>query len=74
MVHGYALRSTHGDCQVNRSPLGTSLNGQAERLEIDVAKRSWLFYPEYQQTAIPWLGAVPSHWEVRRLKSALAGR
>lgn len=56
---------------MNRSPLGTSLNGQAERLEIDVAKRSWLFYPEYQQTAIPWLGAVPSHWEVRRLKSAL---
>ena len=27
-------------------------------------------YPEYQETGIPWLGEIPSHWEIRRLKYA----
>ena len=25
-------------------------------------------YPDYRQSGIPWLGQVPSHWEVKRLK------
>lgn len=28
-------------------------------------------YPEYQNTAIDWLGNVPSHWTVARLKNTL---
>ncbi len=29
-------------------------------------------YPEYKESDLPWLGQVPGHWEVRRLKSAAA--
>jgi type I restriction enzyme S subunit len=26
-------------------------------------------YPEYKESRLPWLGQVPGHWEIRRLKS-----
>jgi type I restriction enzyme, S subunit len=26
-------------------------------------------YPEYRDTGVPWLGKVPTHWKVRRLKT-----
>jgi type I restriction enzyme S subunit len=25
-------------------------------------------YPEYKPSSIEWLGQIPKHWEVRRLK------
>jgi type I restriction enzyme, S subunit len=25
-------------------------------------------YPNYKDSGVPWLGEVPEHWEVRRLK------
>ncbi|CDH44235.1 MAG: hypothetical protein IPL59_24795 [Candidatus Competibacteraceae bacterium] len=25
-------------------------------------------YPEYKESGLPWLGQVPEHWEVRRMK------
>jgi type I restriction enzyme S subunit len=28
-------------------------------------------YEEYKESGLPWLGQVPGHWEVRRLKSAV---
>ena len=28
-------------------------------------------YPEYQDSGIPWLGQIPTHWEVKRLKWSL---
>ena len=28
-------------------------------------------YPDYKDSGVEWLGAVPTHWEVRRLKSWL---
>jgi type I restriction enzyme, S subunit len=28
-------------------------------------------YPEYKDSGLPWLGEVPEHWEVRRLKYVL---
>ena len=28
-------------------------------------------YPEMRQTGLPWLGDVPAHWDVRRLKRCL---
>ena len=31
-------------------------------------------YPACQETAIPWLGQVPAHWELRRLKTLLRQR
>lgn len=29
-------------------------------------------YPEYRESGLAWLGKVPTHWEVRRTKNALA--
>lgn len=29
-------------------------------------------YAEYKESGLPWLGPVPWHWELRRLKSAAA--
>ncbi len=28
-------------------------------------------YPEYKDSDLPWLGKVPKHWDVLRLKSRL---
>ena len=28
-------------------------------------------YPTYRKTDLPWLGQIPAHWEVRRLKSTI---
>ena len=27
-------------------------------------------YPAYKPSGVPWLGDVPEHWEVRRLKTS----
>ena len=29
-------------------------------------------YPSYKPSGVPWLGDVPEHWELRRLRNALA--
>lgn len=44
---------------------------EAERLEVEAAARSWKSYPEYKDSGAPWLGQVPAHWDVRRLKTSL---
>jgi len=31
-------------------------------------------YPEYKDTGLPWLGRVPAHWDVRRLRTILKQR
>lgn len=28
-------------------------------------------YPEYKDSGLPWLGQLPGHWEVRRIKTVL---
>lgn len=38
--------------------------------QIDV--RTGKPYPAYKDSGVEWLGQVPAHWEVRRLKSAVA--
>ncbi|MBC7084189.1 MAG: restriction endonuclease subunit S [Bacillota bacterium] len=43
---------------------------QAVTGRIDV--RTGKPYPAYKDSGVPWLGEVPAHWEVRRLKSAVA--
>lgn len=34
--------------------------------------RTLTAYPAYKDSGVPWLGELPAHWEVRRLKSAVA--
>ena len=29
-------------------------------------------YPAYKDSGVPWLGEVPAHWEVRKLKHAVS--
>lgn len=29
-------------------------------------------YPEYKESGLPWLGQVPSHWELKRAKSSVS--
>ena len=31
-------------------------------------------YPEYKESGLPWLGQVPEHWELRRMKSLFKER
>ena len=31
-------------------------------------------YPTYRESGVPWLGEVPSHWDLRRTKSLLSQR
>jgi len=26
-------------------------------------------YPAYKESGVPWLGKVPAHWEIRRMKT-----
>ncbi len=33
---------------------------------------SFSAYPEYSESSVPWLGRVPSHWSVHRLKHSVA--
>lgn len=28
-------------------------------------------YPEYKESGVPWLGEIPSHWQVSRLKNSI---
>ncbi|RJQ26843.1 MAG: type I restriction endonuclease subunit S, partial [Peptococcaceae bacterium] len=30
--------------------------------------KKWQAYPKYKDSGIEWLGQVPEHWEVKRLK------
>src|SRR5690606_36209877 len=32
----------------------------------------WQPYPDYKDSGIEWLGEIPSHWELRRLKHVSA--
>ena len=34
----------------------------------------WVRYPEYKNTGVAWLGEIPAHWEVRRLKECANAR
>lgn len=34
----------------------------------EVSGSAWAAYPEYKDSGVNWLGAVPAHWGVKRLK------
>lgn len=40
----------------------------------DGGVRSFPRYPAYRDTGVPWLGAIPAHWEPARLKNLLSDR
>jgi type I restriction enzyme S subunit len=49
----------------------TSISGgQSARLDLKFLSP----YPDYKQSNIPWIGRLPSHWDVRRLKYLLRER
>ncbi|PNK01769.1 hypothetical protein CEP10_18400, partial [Cylindrospermopsis raciborskii S07] len=31
-------------------------------------ERGWKRYPAYKDSGVEWLGKIPEHWEVKRLK------
>ena len=39
---------------------------------VGSAKADWKSYPAYKPSGIEWLGDVPEHWEVKRLKYSAA--
>jgi type I restriction enzyme, S subunit len=45
---------------------------EAESLEAVTAKATWKPYPEYRDSGVEWLQAIPSHWTVERIKWSAA--
>ena len=43
------------------------MNDTAERIE-QVRSRRFRQYPEYKDSGIEWLGAIPAHWNAKRMK------
>ena len=39
--------------------------------EIRAYVRRWTAYPDYRDSGVEWLGKVPKHWKVKRLKDAV---
>lgn len=37
----------------------------------EVSVSAWTAYPEYKDSDVEWLGEIPNHWEVKRLKFLL---
>lgn len=38
----------------------------------ETAAREWRPYPEYKESGVEWLGEVPAHWRLERLKNAVS--
>ena len=66
------LQGTQGQ-QNPRFSKSPETGGRKTRLAVSVGKSEMtaglLPYPAYKPSGVPWLGDVPEHWEVRRLKS-----
>jgi type I restriction enzyme S subunit len=41
---------------------------EAQQILESMVVARYQMYPEYRDTGIEWLGEIPAHWEVRRLK------
>lgn len=35
---------------------------------VQAPAREWQHYPEYKDSGVKWLGEIPAHWEVKRLR------
>ena len=45
----------------------------APKIRLSGSLRAWKRYPEYKDSGVEWLGEVPRHWAVKRLKFELLG-
>ena len=42
---------------------------EAERTGAGAPRRLFTPYPVYKDSGVEWLGEIPAHWEMRRLKA-----
>jgi type I restriction enzyme S subunit len=47
---------------------GNTYNVSKEQNTPGIERRRFCPYPEYKNSGVEWLGKIPAHWEVRRLK------
>jgi len=45
---------------------------EAKTTSAAVPTRRFNPYPAYKYSGVEWMGAIPAHWEVRRLKFVVA--
>src|SRR5262245_34412990 len=57
--HVRCSRSATREADVERRPKGTPVVGPL----------CYSRYPSYKNSGVEWLGEIPAHWEVRRLKT-----
>jgi type I restriction enzyme S subunit len=44
---------------------------QAQKVDTPANQRRFKPYPAYKESGVEWLGEIPAHWEVKRLRSTL---
>jgi|CXWL01.1.fsa_nt_gi type I restriction enzyme S subunit len=52
--------------------MGTDQTAIAREIDLIAAgekRRRWPPYPAYKPSGLPWLGDIPAHWEIHRLKN-----
>ena len=54
-------------CQLTLLSRGDN-RGMAVATTAETATRRWKGYPAHRDSGVEWLGEVPAHWDVRRLK------
>ena len=65
-------RQAEADCAAGGAEAGPSSTSAVTGGQIDV--RTGQPYPSYKPSGVEWLGDVPEHWEVRRLRNAVTMR
>jgi type I restriction enzyme S subunit len=46
---------------------------QALPKDVPQTLRRWKRYPDYKDSGVEWLGEIPAHWQIKRLKYSLQG-
>jgi type I restriction enzyme S subunit len=39
-----------------------------QEIDLAVPRRKWPRYPSYKPSGVPWLGSLPAHWKIDRLR------
>jgi len=45
-----------------------------EKYDVKLGIREWKRYPEYKDSGVEWIGEIPEHWEIKRLKRIIADK
>lgn len=64
----YALRQVDAAIQVKRRTI-LLLNEQKQAIINRAVTRGFNSSAQFKHSGIPWLGSIPEHWEIRRLKT-----